>query len=148
MTQSVVSAGDTRLLAGIGLGAVNARIELMVVLVEEFRLTSPTSASVPVFTDQRSTPHWANSDVGTTSRSTANNKRLRRRCCIIQPPDLFRGPLTTGNNSRCERNEYGFFVKVAKTCPEMGRRKSKFLSGFLKGEDWALGPGPGGKQKE
>src|SRR5579859_6902968 len=47
-THTVVSHGDTRLLAGIGLGAAGARNAAMVVLVEEFRLTKPTSASVPV----------------------------------------------------------------------------------------------------
>ena len=40
MTHCVVSAGETRLFAGIGLGAVNARMFAMVVLVEEFRFTS------------------------------------------------------------------------------------------------------------
>jgi len=89
ITQTVVSSGDIRLLDGIVLGAGKARMEVMVVLVVEFRLTRPTSASVPVFTDQRSTPHWAKSVVGITSRSTAKNKRLRRRCCIIQPPGSF-----------------------------------------------------------
>src|SRR6476620_3414377 len=86
MTHCVVSHGDTRLLAGMGLGAAGVRNAAMVVLVEEFRLTRPASGSVPVFTDQRSTPHWANNADGTIRRSTTKNKRLRRRCCIIQPP--------------------------------------------------------------
>ncbi len=59
MTQSVVSAGATRLFAGMGFGAVNARMFVMVVFVGALRLTKCASGSVPVLTDQRSTPHCA-----------------------------------------------------------------------------------------
>ena len=59
----------------------NARMFAMVVLVEEFRFTNPASASVPVFTDQRSTPHCARIKVGaeTAIRTIAigRNKRVR-----------------------------------------------------------------------
>lgn len=78
MTHSVVSGPVIRLLAGMGLGAVKARIAVMVVLVGALRFTLLTSASVPVLTDQRSTPHCANSDEGTTRSSTTKNKRLWR----------------------------------------------------------------------
>ena len=47
MVHSVVSAGDTRLFGGIGLGVANARRFAMVVLVGELRFTLPPSASVP-----------------------------------------------------------------------------------------------------
>src|SRR5215475_4154715 len=99
MTHSVVSAGETRLLAGIGLGAGRARMELMVVLVEEFRFTRPASGSVPVLTDQRSTPHCANSAEGTTRRITARSKQLRRRCCIIYPPGFLGARTATTHDS-------------------------------------------------
>src|SRR5215467_8509423 len=78
MTQTVVSAGATRLFAGIGLGVAKARIEAIVVLVEEFRLTMPESASVPVFTDQRSTPHCAIKVEG-NARTTATTSKKKRR---------------------------------------------------------------------
>src|ERR1051326_405089 len=100
MTHCVVSVGETRLLDGIGLGAGTARIEAMVVLVEEFRLTRPESGSVPVFTDQRSTPHCANNADGTTRRITARSKQRRRRCCIIHPPGSVWGPIAARHDSR------------------------------------------------
>jgi len=49
MTHSVVSAGDTRLFAGMGLGVGKARIFVIVVFIGALRLTMPASASVPVF---------------------------------------------------------------------------------------------------
>jgi hypothetical protein len=82
ITQTVVSVGDTRLLEGIGLGAGTARKEAMVVGEEEARLTLPASGSVPVFTDQRSTPHCDNNDVGATSTATARRKHSLRACDI------------------------------------------------------------------
>src|SRR5215831_9030109 len=57
MTHTVVSVGCTRLLDGIGLGAVRLLRLAMVVAVVELVLTNPASGSVPVFTDHRSTPH-------------------------------------------------------------------------------------------
>jgi hypothetical protein len=57
--KTVVSVGRTRLLSGMGLGAGRAaRLAIVVVVVLE-RLMRPASGSVPVFTDQRSTPHAA-----------------------------------------------------------------------------------------
>src|SRR5215510_7981933 len=79
MTHTVVSAGETRLFAGIGLGAVNARMAAMVVLVEEFRFTSPASGSVPVLTDQRSTPHCDQIGVEERMKPAARASNSRRR---------------------------------------------------------------------
>src|SRR3984893_17658661 len=76
MTHCVVSAGLTRLLAGMGLGADQLRIVTMVVLVVDARFTSPASGSVPVFTDQRSTPHWARSSVARETDNTASRRDL------------------------------------------------------------------------
>src|ERR1700730_18996545 len=76
MTHCVVSAGLTRLLAGIGLGAVKPRIVTMVVLLVDARFTSPASGSVPVFTDQRSTPHWARRSIAEEREHTANRRDL------------------------------------------------------------------------
>src|SRR5437667_3840791 len=56
MTHTVVSVGETLLFAGIGLGTVSARIAAIVVFCGAFRFTRCASGSVPVFTDQRSTP--------------------------------------------------------------------------------------------
>src|SRR5437588_7220473 len=82
ITQTVVSAGETRLFAGTGLGAVKARMLAMVVAVEEFRFTRPTSASVPVLTDQRSTPHCAYSgmeeEMERAATTTSNSRRRKR----------------------------------------------------------------------
>src|SRR5215471_13489835 len=78
MTQTVVSGPATRLFAGIGFGAVNARIDAIVVLVEEFRLTMPASGSVPVFTDQRSTPHCENKVEGKARTAATTSKDKRR----------------------------------------------------------------------
>jgi len=57
MTQTVVSVGCTRLLLGMGLGAVKLLRVAIVVGDVEFMFTRPESASVPVLTDHRSTPH-------------------------------------------------------------------------------------------
>src|SRR5437879_8169470 len=57
MIHCVVSAGATRLLAGVGFGDGNADKAAIDVGVAELRFTKPTSASVPVLTDQRSVPH-------------------------------------------------------------------------------------------
>ena len=56
MLKTVVSVGRTRLFNGIGLGAGRAARLAMVVVVVLERLIRLASASVPVFTDQRSTP--------------------------------------------------------------------------------------------
>jgi hypothetical protein len=85
-TQSVVSVGETRLLAGMGLGAGAARKEVMVVAVGAFRLTKPASGSVPVLTDQRSTPHCANILPGRTrrrKRATTVSGSIRAECLFI-----------------------------------------------------------------
>ncbi len=52
----MVSVGTIRLLLGRLLGAGSATSDAMVVEVVDWRLIFPASASVPVFTDQRSTP--------------------------------------------------------------------------------------------
>lgn len=79
MTHRVVSAGDTRLFAGMGLGVGKARIFAIVVFIGALRLTKPASASVPVFTDQRSTPHCARRLEGRTSTRAATTSKTRRR---------------------------------------------------------------------
>jgi len=82
-TQTVVSIGATRLFAGIGFGAVAALSVVMVVLVDEFRLTRLTSASVPVFTDQRSTPHCANNEEGRIRIVATNSNHVRRDVLML-----------------------------------------------------------------
>src|SRR6267378_2181239 len=82
MTHSVVSAGETRLFAGMGLGVGKARIFAIVVFIGALRLTIPASASVPVFTDQRSTPHCARRLEGRTAR-VATTRKTRRRTLSI-----------------------------------------------------------------
>src|SRR6185312_7637256 len=77
ITQIVVSVGATRLFDGIGLGAGAARMEVIVVLLEELRLTLLASGSVPVFTDQRSTPHCAHTEAGIHTATTKRNQTLR-----------------------------------------------------------------------
>src|SRR5437016_3097056 len=86
MTHWVVSVGDTRLFAGIGLGVAGARKATIVVLVEELRFTFALSASVPVLTDQRSTPHCANRVEGASKRTTPRNNKLWRTRGIIHSP--------------------------------------------------------------
>ena len=70
MTNTVVSVGCTRLFAGSEPGAVSARILAIVVEVETDVLTSATSASVPVLTDQRSTPHCAQAEPANIDRKS------------------------------------------------------------------------------
>jgi hypothetical protein len=84
------------LLGGIGFGAVNARIDAIVVLVEEFRLTMPASGSVPVFTDQRSTPHCENKVEG-KARTAATTSKDKRRTLSIAFSCVFLGPFTLGS---------------------------------------------------
>ena len=55
MVQTLVSNGETRLFEGIGEGGVQLRMVAIVVDCET-KLTEGESGSVPVFTDQRSTP--------------------------------------------------------------------------------------------
>ena len=57
MVQTVVSKGETRLFAGIGDGGVQLRIVAIVVACET-KVIDGASVSVPVFTDQRSTPQF------------------------------------------------------------------------------------------
>jgi len=57
MVHVVVSKGATRLFAGIGDGDVQLRIVAIVVGCVT-KLTEDASGSVPVFTDQRSTPQF------------------------------------------------------------------------------------------
>src|SRR5438034_4001514 len=76
MLNTVVSVGCTRLFNGIGRGAGRpARLAIVVVVVLE-RLTSCASGSVPVFTDQRSTPHVA---ATTTTPPTGSHDKTRPR---------------------------------------------------------------------
>src|SRR6478609_2003008 len=67
----------------MGLGAAGARNAAIVVLVDEFRLTRLTSASVPVFTDQRSTPHWANNEEGRIRIVATNSNHVRRDVLML-----------------------------------------------------------------
>src|SRR5258707_1526523 len=78
MTQTVVSVGCTRLFAGIGLGAGSAVMLLIGVAVLELRFTNPASGSVPVFTDQRSTPHCPNAveAIAIRTKATATSGRI------------------------------------------------------------------------
>ena len=65
MTHCVVSAGAIRTLSGgVGLGDGNARSAAMVVGVAELRFTEPMLVSVPVLTDQRSTPQLCGTGLG------------------------------------------------------------------------------------
>src|SRR5258708_14157027 len=109
MTHSVVSAGATRLFAGMGFGVANARMLVIVGFMGALRLTRPESASVPVFTDQRSTPHCARRLEGTARRvvATARSSRRRERSIIaepLRPFDLCRTALpssTTADLTTC-----------------------------------------------
>src|SRR5215471_12183172 len=83
MTHTVVSAGDTRLFGGIGFCVVKARIEAIVVLVEELRFTMPASGSVPVFTDSRSTPHCAIKVEGNARTPATTSKKKRRKFTLV-----------------------------------------------------------------
>jgi len=125
MTHCVFSVGATRLLDGMGLGAGTARREAMVVLVEEFRLTKPASGSVPVFTDQRSTPHCAYNAEGTTRRITASNKQRRRRCCIIHPPGSVWGPTATTHDSWGTANQIQRLIKNCGRIHKMERTRAR-----------------------
>src|SRR5258708_4214819 len=98
MTQSVVSAGATPLFAGMGFGVADAPMLVIVVFMGALRLTRPESASVPVFTDQRSTPHCARRLEGTTRRvvATTRSSRRRKRSIIselLRPFGLLRTPV-------------------------------------------------------
>ena len=57
MVQTLVSTGETRLFEGIGEGGGQLRMVAIVVDCET-KLTEGESGSVPVFTDQRSTPQF------------------------------------------------------------------------------------------
>ena len=69
---TVVSVGFTRLFAGSEDGAGNASREAIVVAVVESRLINPASASVPVLTDQRSTPQLPVVERGRTTSSCSS----------------------------------------------------------------------------
>src|SRR5256885_1261173 len=71
-----------RLLTGMGLGVGQLRIVAIVVDADEPRLTKPLSASVPVLTDQRSTPHCAKR-WGAARRERKQRNRPRERCISI-----------------------------------------------------------------
>src|SRR5262249_60505233 len=86
MTQIVVSGPEMRLFAGMGFGAANARMFVMVVFDDEFRFTRPESASVPVLTDHRSTPHWAARWFAETRTRAATRRMERRKRSIIFSP--------------------------------------------------------------
>src|SRR6266852_7394049 len=70
-TKRVVSVGCARRLSIIGFGAAIADRAATVVAVGELRFTSPASVSVPVLTDQRSTPHCAKARVGRNTKASA-----------------------------------------------------------------------------
>src|SRR5258706_14901058 len=58
----------------MGLGVGQPRIVTIVCAVDEEMFTNPTSASVPVLTDQRSTPHCARIGEGSET-----NDRMKTR---------------------------------------------------------------------
>src|SRR2546423_4353766 len=80
MLNTVVAVGRTRLFVVIGLGAGSAVRLAIVVGVAAPRLIEPASGSVPVFTDQRSTPHVAAvaSKPGAIGRKAAASASERR----------------------------------------------------------------------
>src|SRR5229473_3096227 len=89
MVNTVASVGKTRLFAGSELGAARLRSDAIVVAVDVPRFTCETSASVPVLTDHRSTPHCAKmggaaSEAMTKRTSGTQTGALR----IHQPPKM------------------------------------------------------------
>ena len=72
MTHWVVSPGATRLFAGVGSGDGSECKAAIDVGVAELRFTKPTSASVPVFTDQRSTPQPCGTGLGAAQALAGN----------------------------------------------------------------------------
>src|SRR5215472_6378048 len=103
MTHTVVSAGLTRLFVGIGLGVVKARMFATVVLVGALRLTVPASGSVPVLTDQRSTPHCARR-VEEERKQTISRREKRRNMDFIEAPIRLFFELRTANGNRTTLN--------------------------------------------
>ena len=82
-TQSVVSVGCTRWLSGSTPGAeIPDRLE-MVLLTGVLRLINPASWSVPVLTDQRSTPHWAKVGGGNRNKTNRNPGTIRSGLRVI-----------------------------------------------------------------
>src|SRR5258708_36231524 len=79
MTQTVVSSGDMRLLAGMLVWLGKARRFVTVVFVGAFRFTRALSAWDSVLTDQRSTPHWPRRLEGNNSRVAIMGERQRRK---------------------------------------------------------------------
>src|SRR2546423_11615595 len=80
MNQSVVSVGATRPLSGSVFGVTMDVRLAIVVEVGKARLTRFAFGSVPVLTDQRSTPHCAKSVCANTSSASAavnENKSVR-----------------------------------------------------------------------
>src|SRR5438445_13887372 len=88
MLKTVVSVGRTRLFNGTGLGAGKAvRLAIVVVVVLE-RMIKFASGSVPVFTDQRSTPHVAamTADCVPTASKGRTNARATPNSAAPSPP--------------------------------------------------------------
>ena len=88
MTHCFVSVGETRLFDGIGLGAVRERRLAMVVEEEELRLIAPAPESVPVLTDQRSTPHWAESVSRPTRTTNPTTQQILRNVRMSSSPNV------------------------------------------------------------
>src|SRR5579859_6096093 len=83
MTHCVVSYGDTRLFGGIGFGAVQLRIVTIDCGDVVFRFTRPTSASVPVLTDQRSTPQLPLLALGVAISSSCSSSLVYDMCATF-----------------------------------------------------------------
>src|SRR5437762_11625609 len=75
MTKTVFSVTEARLFSGSDAGAAICMRSATVVAVVELRLTFEASASVPVFTDQRSTPHCAHARLQSISTIRETNNK-------------------------------------------------------------------------
>src|SRR5689334_4602970 len=88
----------------MGFGAVQLRIVAMVLGEVELMLILPTSASVPVFTDQRSTPQALRS--GVAEKTPMNKARAiipRGARARMRPPAPASAP--TGSSQSCKRQQ-------------------------------------------
>jgi hypothetical protein len=83
MLKTVVSVGLTRLFKGIGLGAGDADRLAIVVVVTLERFMRLASGSVPVFTDQRSTPHVAATTVEPQAIDRYGTESARARTNVV-----------------------------------------------------------------
>src|SRR5712691_8348331 len=84
----------------MGFGAVQLRIVAMVLEVVEAKLIWPTSGSVPVFTDQRSTPQAERSGVAARAQiETARAMSPLRARARMGPPAPATAP--TGSGQSC-----------------------------------------------